>query len=630
MTLGDGSQITGVGTTPPPVGTGGSVSLIGSGTGTGSGGVGGGESSVTCSSGSDTDADAAAADAGGTDAASGDAVSDNTSDSSSSSSTDGSDDPALGDSGDISNSDSSSSDTSSSDSGSGSSSSSSSSGVISCSSTSESGATTATADPEALLSDSSDSSSNDSSSNAVTWTDSTPVINAPPSSSDDSVPWVICNYTSSDSSLSACTAEAPSAGAVLVVGSSASPSGTVSTLKLKRKTPQAGMFATLKEVATGAGGKPAIVLSVEHGEILRKYLESTDNPLAEITASWTAIDPTAPVIASFSSAGPVVSPRFKIFPPFTPTNNILKPDIIGPGCDLVAAMPGDSGGAGSDSGGDQSAASDNSSTDGSTPPDGSTSGGDSSGSTPITSDSPGTNSGSGASTSASGWSLNPQYPQSRDFTYLSGTSMATPHIAGVAALIMQRRPHWTPAQVMSALMTTAYTDNGVKKPIKREAVGEATPLDMGAGHINPSRALDPGLTYNTRFRSYLRFLAGQSFIRTKRFFPFVPFIVPMRAYNLNRASISVTNLVGIAFVTRRATNVYSETSTYKVSVDPPKGVKVSVWPTKFTLRPGQAATYVVTISSLKPVAAFRFGSITWKDQYGHNVRSPVVVRSALV
>ncbi|CAI5496473.1 unnamed protein product [Closterium sp. Naga37s-1] len=45
---------------------------------------------------------------------------------------------------------------------------------------------------------------------------------------------------------------------------------------------------------------------------------------------------------------------------------------------------------------------------------------------------------------------------------------------------------------------------------------------------------------------------------------------------------------------------------------------------------GQAATYVVTISSLKPVAAFRFGSITWKDQYGHNVRSPLVVRSALV
>ncbi|CAI5480403.1 unnamed protein product [Closterium sp. Yama58-4] len=431
---------------------------------------------------------------------------------------------------------------------------------------------------------------------------------------------------------------APSAGAVLVVGSSASPSGLVSTQKLKRKTPQAGMFATLKEVAAGAGGRPAIVLSVEHGEILRKYLESTDNPSAEITASWTAIDPTAPVIASFSSAGPVVSPRFKIFPPFTPTNNILKPDIIGPGCDLVAAMPGDPASAGSDSAADQSASSDNSlsssgdstPTDGSTPPDGSTSGGDTPDSAPINSEPPSTNSGSGASTSASGWGLNPQYPQSRDFTYLSGTSMSTPHIAGVAALIMQRRPHWTPAQVMSALMTTAYTDNGVKKPIKREAVGEATPLDMGAGHINPSRALDPGLTYNTRFRSYLRFLAGQSFIRTKRFFPLVPFIVPMRAYNLNRPSISVTNLVGIAFVTRRATNVYSETSTYKVTVDPPTGVKVSVWPTKFTLRPGQTATYVVTISSLKPVGTFRFGSITWRDEHGHHVRSPVVVRSAFV
>ncbi|GJP43897.1 hypothetical protein CLOM_g3295 [Closterium sp. NIES-68] len=680
ITLGDGSQIIGVGTTPPPTGSNGSLALIGTGMGAGNGSMGGeegagtdgGDSGVSCSSGSDNSGsdnsgsgDTASTTAGSDAAGDGDGSSSgaDSSDSSNSNSTDSVDatgggdgstggDAAADDSSSSSNSTSSnstSSNSTSSDSGSSDSSSSDSSSsttIVSCSSTSGSGASTAAADTDSLIPDPSPDSPSTSTENASTeggWVDSTPVINAPPPSVEDSVPWVICSDTSSTSSLSACTAEAPAAGAVLVVGNSASPSGTVSTLKLKRKTPQAGMFATLKEVAAGAAGRPAIVLSVEHGEILRKYLESTDNPSAVVTASWTAIDPTAPVVASFSSAGPVISPRFKLYPPFTPTNNILKPDIIGPGCDLVAAMPGDSAASATDNPADQSAGSDGSSgstdssssssssgdtsTDGSSSNDTSTSGGDSPGSASPNTTSPGTMSGLGGSTLASGWSLNPQYPQSRDFTYLSGTSMSTPHIAGVAALIMQRRPHWTPAQVMSALMTTAYNENGVKKPIQRDAKGEATPFDVGAGHVNPSRALDPGLTYNARFRSYLRFLAGQSFIRTKRFFPFVPFLVPMRAYNLNRASISVTNLLGVAFVTRRATNVYSETSTYKASIDAPKGVKVSVWPTKFMLRPGQSATYVVTIASLKPVGEFRFGSITWVDNHGHKVRSPIVVRS---
>src|SRR5207237_1005131 len=41
------------------------------------------------------------------------------------------------------------------------------------------------------------------------------------------------------------------------------------------------------------------------------------------------------------------------------------------------------------------------------------------------------------------------------FMVLDGTSMATPHIAGSAALLLQRHPSWTPKQVKSALMSTA-------------------------------------------------------------------------------------------------------------------------------------------------------------------------------
>ena len=42
-----------------------------------------------------------------------------------------------------------------------------------------------------------------------------------------------------------------------------------------------------------------------------------------------------------------------------------------------------------------------------------------------------------------------------DFAVLDGTSFSAPHIAGAAALLLERHPSWTPKQVKSALMSTA-------------------------------------------------------------------------------------------------------------------------------------------------------------------------------
>ncbi|MFD9704220.1 S8 family serine peptidase [Lentzea sp. NPDC059081] len=64
----------------------------------------------------------------------------------------------------------------------------------------------------------------------------------------------------------------------------------------------------------------------------------------------------------------------------------------------------------------------------------------------------------------------------------SGTSMATPHVAGAAALLRQEHPEWTPAQVKSALATTAKPTAGVSA------------FDQGAGRIDVSKAIDQVLT----------------------------------------------------------------------------------------------------------------------------------------
>jgi subtilisin family serine protease len=65
----------------------------------------------------------------------------------------------------------------------------------------------------------------------------------------------------------------------------------------------------------------------------------------------------------------------------------------------------------------------------------------------------------------------------------SGTSMASPHVAGGAALLLERHPQWTPAQVKSALESTAV-------PARSGGV-EAPSIRQGGGRIDLLRANDP-------------------------------------------------------------------------------------------------------------------------------------------
>ncbi|CAI6010872.1 unnamed protein product [Closterium sp. NIES-65] len=198
------------------------------------------------------------------------------------------------------------------------------------------------------------------------------------------------------------------------------------------------------------------------------------------------------------------------------------------------------------------------------------------------------------------------------YSQLSGTSMATPHLAGIAALIMQKRPKWSPAQVMSAIMTTAKTTDTSSAAIKTAYDEVATPWDMGAGQVFPAKVLDPGLTFDARAAAYRNFLAGQSMKRAQKEFPGANLsAIPPR--ELNRPSISISRLKGRLTATRTVTNVADSSSTYTATIKPPKGVDVTVSPNKFTIAKNGKITFTVTFKATKTAEDFQFGSLIWAD-----------------
>ena len=67
---------------------------------------------------------------------------------------------------------------------------------------------------------------------------------------------------------------------------------------------------------------------------------------------------------------------------------------------------------------------------------------------------------------------------------LEGTSMATPQVAGGAALLMQLHPTWTVAQVKSALVQTG-------DPVHGDTAAEVTTTREGGGEIDLARATTP-------------------------------------------------------------------------------------------------------------------------------------------
>ena len=186
---------------------------------------------------------------------------------------------------------------------------------------------------------------------------------------------------------------------------------------------------------------------------------------------------------------------------------------------------------------------------------------------------------------------------------MSGTSVSTSHVAGLAAMLRAEHPSWSPARIRSAMTMTAY-----------DVKGGADPLAQGAGHVDPSSLLDPGLVVDAGPAAWRAFLRGDT-----------------RPQDLNLPSVAVGSLVGRTTVVRRLTNVARTRETYTASVSGLPGVTARVRPSVVTLDPGESRRVRIRLvaSADAPVSDFSRGAITWTG-LSHQVRIPVVVRTATV
>ncbi|PKA56013.1 Subtilisin-like protease [Apostasia shenzhenica] len=223
------------------------------------------------------------------------------------------------------------------------------------------------------------------------------------------------------------------------------------------------------------------------------------------------------------------------------------------------------------------------------------------------------------------------------FNLISGTSMACPHVAGIAATVKSWNPSWSPAAIRSAIMTTAIQTNNDKAPITTDFGPTATPYDYGAGEVNPTNVLQPGLLYEVENNDYLQFFCNYGYTTdTIKKITEVPngFECPKNSSkelisNLNYPSIAVSNFTGKGnrVVSRIVTNVgAAEATTYTVSIKSPQELSVKVTPDKLEFNTSVLKlSYQVTFSAISSTQDY-FGSITWSDGT-HKVRSPFVVSS---
>jgi len=211
-----------------------------------------------------------------------------------------------------------------------------------------------------------------------------------------------------------------------------------------------------------------------------------------------------------------------------------------------------------------------------------------------------------------------------DWASYQGTSMSSPHVAGLGALLRQAHPTWSPAAIKSALMTTAYStlNDGLAG-----AQNGQLPWAQGAGHVAPNKAFDPGLVYDAGRVDWIRYQCKVNRAAVSNADCTTHGTLD-ETYNLNLPSITVGSVQGFTTVTRRVTNVGSAPATYTASVSlPAGGFTAQVSPSTLSLAPGETKSFTVKFTNAGAAEnVWTFGALTWTDG-SHVVRSPVSLRA---
>ncbi|KAK9157160.1 hypothetical protein Scep_003734 [Stephania cephalantha] len=218
--------------------------------------------------------------------------------------------------------------------------------------------------------------------------------------------------------------------------------------------------------------------------------------------------------------------------------------------------------------------------------------------------------------------------RSGKYNIITGTSMACPHVSGVAAYVKTFHPHWSPSAIKSALMTTASPMNVTRNPDREFA--------YGAGHLNPMKAIDPGLVYEAFEDDYVKMLCSIGYTSEKiklitgnTSTSSCPPNFKGTAKDLNYPSMAIviSSIVKKeATFFRTVTNVGLANSSYKATVTSPSEMAVSVEPNVLSFNSlNERQSFVVKVlvkaSTQQEVIS---ASLVWSDGV-HKVRSPIVV-----
>ena len=193
-----------------------------------------------------------------------------------------------------------------------------------------------------------------------------------------------------------------------------------------------------------------------------------------------------------------------------------------------------------------------------------------------------------------------------DFTLMSGTSMASPHVAGAGALLKSLHKDWTPDNIRSALMLTATTAQAMKKA---DAKTVADPFDVGAGRIRVDLAAKAGLVMDESALNYE--IANPLLNGDPR--------------KLNVPSMADSRCVNTCTWTRTVTATQDGSWTAKGQAVTDK-LALTVSPESFTLKKGASQTITVTADVTQVGADWGFGNLVLESANYPTATMPIAAK----